>query len=200
MYGGRGELAKLNYMDIKQMLDRQIVQNRKGTLTDGEIRSLVKERHDQRMEDKLNSATVEMELKAIKNKLQTYNVEQLGDIPVEREDGTMRIMVCQMGGCVSKESREFKIVATETLIRKYDIYLCIFMELNFNWMTVNSSTNLASWFRKEERNLHLVTSHNTQEIDQVFGKHQTGGMGMVCRHEFLQYARNPSSDPRGLGR
>jgi hypothetical protein len=71
-----------------------------------------------RKEDKLNSATVEMELKAMEEKLRTYNEEQLGDIPVEREDGTMRIMVCQMGGCVSKESREFKIAATERIIRK----------------------------------------------------------------------------------
>jgi hypothetical protein len=69
MYGGRGKLAKLNYMDIKQMLDRQIVQNKKGTLMEREIRSLVKEWHDQRTEDKLNSATVEMELKAMKKKL-----------------------------------------------------------------------------------------------------------------------------------
>ena len=69
MYGGRGKLAKLNYMDIKQMLNRQIVQNKKETLTDRQIRSLVKDWHDQRMEDKLNSATVEMELKAMKKKL-----------------------------------------------------------------------------------------------------------------------------------
>jgi hypothetical protein len=105
-----------------------------------------------------------------------------------------------MGGCVSKESREFKIAATERLIRKYDINHCIFMELNFNWMTVNSSANLASWFHKEEHNLCLVTSHNTQEIDQVFGRHQPEGTGMVCRREFLQYARKPSRDPGGLGR
>jgi hypothetical protein len=65
---------------------------------------------------------------------------------------------------------------------------------------VSSSANLASWFREEERNLRLVTSHNTQEIDQVFGRHQPGRMGMVCQHEFLQYARKPSRDPRGLGR
>jgi hypothetical protein len=161
---------------------------------------LVKEWHDQRMEDKLNSATVEMELKAMEKKLWTYNVEQLGDIPVKREDKTMRIMVCQMGGCVSKESREFKIAAMKRLNRKCNIDLCVFMELNFDWRTVNSSANLASWFHKEERDLRLVTSHNTQEIDQVFGKHQTGGTGMVCQHEFLQYARTPSRDPRGLGR
>jgi hypothetical protein len=73
-----------------------------------------------------------MELKAMENKLQTYNVEQLGGIPVEREDGIMRIMVCQMVGCVSKESREFKIVATERLLKKYNINLCVFMKLNFN--------------------------------------------------------------------
>jgi hypothetical protein len=94
MYEGRRKCAKLNYMDIKQMLDRRVVQNKKGTLTEGEIRSLVKEWHDQRTEDKLNSATVEMKLKAMEKKLRTYNVEQLGDIPVKREDGTMRIMVC----------------------------------------------------------------------------------------------------------
>ena len=147
---------------------------------DGETRSLVKEWQDQRTEDELNSATVEMELKATEKKLWTYNVEQLGDIPVKREDGTMRIMVYQMGGCVSKESREFKIAATERLIRKYNINLCVFMELNFNWMTVNSSANLASWFHEEEHDLRFVTLHNTQEVDQVFGRHQPGGTGMVC--------------------
>ncbi len=136
----------------------------------------------------------------MENKLRTYNVEQLGDIPVKREDGIMRIMVCQMVGCVSKESREFKIAATERLLKKYNINLCVFMKLNFNWMTVKSSANLACWFCKEERNLCLVTSHNTQEKDQVFGRHQPGGTGMVCQHEFLQYARKPSRDPRGLGR
>ncbi len=46
----------------------------------------------------------------------------------------------------------------------------------------------------------MVTAHNTTEFDELFGKHQPGGTGMVCRHEFAQYARDPSVDPRGLGR
>jgi hypothetical protein len=58
-----------------------------------------------------------------------------------------------MGGCASRETREIKIVATEQLIRKYDISFCAFMELNFNWTKVNSSTNLASWFHEEEHEL-----------------------------------------------
>ncbi len=74
------------------------------------------------------------------------------------------------------------------------------MELNFNWTKVNSSANLASWFQEEERELHSVTAHNKREFDNIFGKHQPGGTGLVCRHKFLQYAKKPSIDPRGLGR
>ena len=56
----------------------------------------------------------------------------------------MRILVSQMGGCASAKSREIKILATKDLIRQYDINLCAFMELNFDWTKVNSSANLAS--------------------------------------------------------
>jgi hypothetical protein len=45
-----------------------------------------------------------------------------------------------------------------------------------------------------------MTSHNTQEQDDILLKHQPGGMGMVCQSKYLQYAQKPSVDPRGLGR
>jgi hypothetical protein len=38
--------AKLNYMDIKQILDRKTIENKQGTLTMGEIQLLVQEIHD----------------------------------------------------------------------------------------------------------------------------------------------------------
>jgi hypothetical protein len=138
-----------------------------------------------------------MERKAMEKKLTKYNVEQLGEMPIKREDSTMRVLVSQMGGCASKETREIKIAATERLIRKNDIKVCAFMELNFNWSKVNSSANLASWFQEEERELCSVTANNKTEIDEVFGEHQPGGTGLVCRHEFLQYAKSSSIDPRG---
>ncbi len=141
-----------------------------------------------------------METKSMEKKFRKYNMEQLGEIPLEWEDGTMQIVVCQTGGCASAEAREFKIASTEKLIPKYNINLCLFMELNFNWSKVNSSANLASWFREEKREMCCTTAHKTQEFDELFGRHQLGGVGMVCRHEFLQYARLPSADPRGLGR
>jgi hypothetical protein len=147
-------------MEIKNMLDRQQALNKKRTLTDGEIKLLVKEWHDKRAEEDLNALTVSMEMKAMEKKLMKYNVEQLGEMPIEREDGTMRVLVSQMCGCASMEMREIKIAATEWLIHKYDINVCAFMELNFNWSKVNSSANLASWFQEDKRKLRSVTTHD----------------------------------------
>jgi hypothetical protein len=52
-------------------------------------------------------------MEAMQKKIKQYNVAQLGELPQEREDGTMRILVCQIGGCTSAETRETKIAATE---------------------------------------------------------------------------------------
>ena len=141
----------------------------------------------------------EKEMVAMQKKIQRYNVEQLGRIPMEREDGTMRIIVCQMGVCAIIKTKEIKISATERLIRKYNINLCQFMELNYNWAKVNSSANLASWFMEDERKTRCIVAHNTKEDDTLFGKNQPGGTGMLCRHKYLQYPQQPTADPRGLG-
>jgi hypothetical protein len=47
MCARKGNLAKLNYMEIKQLIDRKVIENKKGTPTQGEIRQLVKDLHDQ---------------------------------------------------------------------------------------------------------------------------------------------------------
>ena len=81
---------------------------------------MVQEWHNRWTEAELDQATVDMESKAMATKLQKYNVEHLGDIHTEREDGTMRVLVSQMGGCASKEIREIKMAATEKLFRALD--------------------------------------------------------------------------------
>jgi hypothetical protein len=97
------------------MMDRRLAQHNQGKLTDTEIKGLVKDWHDQRREGDLNQAVVDREMKTMEAKLAKYNVDQLGEIPIERENGTMKIMVCQMGGCVGKEVREIKMSTTENL-------------------------------------------------------------------------------------
>ena len=101
---------------IKQIMDRRSNQQKKSKLTDAEIKGLVKEWNDQRSEGDLNTAVVDREMKIMEAKLEKYNVDQLGEIPIEREDGTMRIIVCQMGGCAGKEVREIKMSIMEKFI------------------------------------------------------------------------------------
>ena len=48
----------LNYIDVKQLLERHQLNNKKGKLTDGDIKLLVKDWHDQRAEEDLNQTTV----------------------------------------------------------------------------------------------------------------------------------------------
>ena len=107
----------MNYIEIKNLIERRTLANKKGKLTDEEIKSLVKEWHDHRAEGELNQETVEREIRAMEKTVANYNVEQLGSIPVEREDGAMRILVCQMGGMASPEARAIKIAATRRLIK-----------------------------------------------------------------------------------
>jgi hypothetical protein len=199
MCARKGNLAKLNYMLIKQLIDRKVVENKWGTLTQREIQNLVQELHDRQQESELEQGTAKKEMGAMQKKIQCYNIEQLGRIPKERDNGTMRILVCLMGGCTSVKMREIKILAIERLIRKYDINFCLFMELNYNWAKVNSSANLASWFMDDEHEMRCIMAHNTKEDDTLFGKQQPGGTGMLCQHEYLQYAQWPTANLRGLG-
>jgi hypothetical protein len=58
--------------------------------------------------------------------------------------------------------------------------LVVFVELNFNWSKVNSSSNLASWLHQEDRETRSVTAHITQKQGNNLSKHQPSGTGMVC--------------------
>jgi len=176
-------------------MDKRLVQQKKGLLTDAEIQKLVTEWQDECGEADLDQATIDREAKTIEEKLNKYNVPTLGEASTRQEDGSFWILVCEMGGCSGKEVRELKIAAMERLINKYEVHLSAFMELNYNWVTVASLANLASWFHHEEREVRSAAAHNHHETAT---RHQPGGTGMVCRHKFLQYARKPSHEFPGL--
>ena len=89
---------------------------------------------------------MEREMKTMEKAVQEIGEPLLEHTPVQRVDGVMRVLACQMGGCASPEVREFKLAVVERLIKKYSINLCVFLQLNYNWSKINSSANLASWF------------------------------------------------------
>ena len=90
---GRGG-GTLNYIKIKQLTKRRHLNNKKGKLTDREINMLVKDWHDKRAEEDLNQTTVEMEMKAMERTLAQFNMEQLGNIPIQKEARMIMILVC----------------------------------------------------------------------------------------------------------
>jgi hypothetical protein len=56
-------------MDIKQIIDRKAAENKRGTLTMGEIKLLVHEIHDSREESELKPETREREMAAMQKKI-----------------------------------------------------------------------------------------------------------------------------------
>jgi hypothetical protein len=57
-------------MDIKQISDRKVTENKQGTLTNGEIQLLVKEIQDCRRGNKLDLGTAEREMAAMQKKIE----------------------------------------------------------------------------------------------------------------------------------
>jgi hypothetical protein len=70
MYGSKGKLTKLNCMAVKLPLDRRIVKNKRDSLTDRKIQTLVKEWHDRHLEGDLRQEKIEIETKSMKKKAQ----------------------------------------------------------------------------------------------------------------------------------
>ncbi len=70
-------------MDIRRIMDKRSVQQKKGLLTDAEIQKLVTEWQDEHGEADLNQATINREVKTIEEKLNKYNVPMLGEAPTQ---------------------------------------------------------------------------------------------------------------------
>ena len=76
-------------MDIRKIMDRRTVQQKKGLLLDAEIQHLVSEWKDEQCEADLNQATIDREVKTMEEKLQKYNVATLGEVPPGLPNGWM---------------------------------------------------------------------------------------------------------------
>jgi hypothetical protein len=61
----RKRKSQLNYMDIRKIMDKRLAQQKKGLLTDAEIKKLVTEWQDERGEEDLKQATIDREVRAM---------------------------------------------------------------------------------------------------------------------------------------
>ena len=111
----RKKKSQLNYLDIRGIMERRLVLLKKGLLMDMYIRKLITEWQDEWEESELDRAMIDREIKTMEWKLDKYNVPPLGDIPTRWDNGSFRILVCQMSGCSGREIREQTIAITERL-------------------------------------------------------------------------------------
>jgi hypothetical protein len=65
-------------MDIRKIMNRRAVQQKKGLLSDPEIQKLVMKWQDVQGEAELDQATINREVKTMEAKLNKYNVPALG--------------------------------------------------------------------------------------------------------------------------
>ena len=68
-------------MDIRKIMDKWLVQQKKGLLTEAEIQKLATEWQDECGKEDLDQATIDREVKTMEEKLNKYNVPTLGEVP-----------------------------------------------------------------------------------------------------------------------
>ena len=107
-------------------MDRQLVQQKKGLLTDHEIKKIVKHWEDNSIEEDLDPQVIQKKIKKLERKFMKFNVSLLGSLPEEKEDGTCRVVYCQFNNYSSREVCQVKIGAVQQLNKKYDVDIDVF--------------------------------------------------------------------------
>ena len=82
------------------------------------------------------------------------------------------------------------------LSKKNEVDGIIAIDLGYNWSTVASSKNFASWVGVN-RETRSFTSHNIH--DPRTSEHPQGGTDIMLSNEILQFAKKPTGDVRKLG-
>ena len=134
----------MSYEDIRGLMDKRLAMQKKGLLTDREIKKIVDKWRDDREEDELGQKIIEQEVTRLEKKFQQYNVPWVGHMPESREDGNCRIMHCQLNSCSGKEIRELKVERIMKLKRRYDVNITAMAEIGFRFDAVESSRSLAT--------------------------------------------------------
>ena len=119
----------------------------------------------------------------------------IGQVPAIRDSGSIRFMMCQLGGCSTIDTKLVKSQLLNNHQQRYDVNCTGLIEINRNWGK-DRGGHLSSWFRDGESK--AISSHNSHK-SELISLHQPGGTGLVCRGEIIQYAKQWEKDFRHLG-
>ena len=75
--GGNDQVPRMSDNDIKQIMERRLVQQKKGLLYAREIQVIVKDWEDKKKEEELGKKITGKEVKKLKKKFKRYNVAMI---------------------------------------------------------------------------------------------------------------------------
>ena len=145
----------------------------------------------------LDTHIAEIEAANLAKHYHRWHVDRLGTMATPRPDGVFRILGGQLNSASSTEVRSRKVKDVVGLINEWEVQAGCLSEVGVNWSSYPSSANLASWFREEIQDIKTHTAHNKHEN---VAHHQPGGTATFACRELTRYAKERTTDSRGLGR
>ena len=188
---GHGKLNKVAYVRVKDMIERKLAHQKRGMPNEYECREMAKELEEDRNEKALDSVTIENEIRRFAERMEKYNTEPVGSMTETRQDGTFRIMFCQLNGAATKAIRDQKIRGMNYLAKKYDVGVRMFNEHGCNMDNAQKGQNFANWIQIGEENRCIVSYNKNDSCSKTL--HQPGGTGIYVSGEMVQYVKNMKS-------
>ena len=170
---GHGKQNRATYKRVKEMIEKKLAHQKRGMPDDYECREMVENMRDDRNEKALDSVAIENEIRRLSERIDKYNTEPVGSMTEARQDGTLRIMFCQMNGAATKAIRDQKIRGVNYLASKYDVGVRMFNEHGCNMDNAQKGQNFSDWIQIGEE-CRCIVSYNKNDscsktlIDRYF--------------------------------
>ena len=110
----------MTYLDMKCIIERKLAHQKKGFLSEQEVRESVNEFQDLRSEEELDATIVKDEIERFNRRMVQYNNDPVGNMSSEKEEGRLRFLFCQTNNMSSTPVRQLKIQGIKYLEGVYD--------------------------------------------------------------------------------
>ena len=193
-------LPRLAFEDVKDIMERNLAQRKRG-LSDHDIKAMVsKWRQDREELGELDYEVVEAEVRHLESRFEKMNVPRVGGLSATKRNGVFRWMNCQVNGLASKDARERKIREILHLKNKFELNGVSLQEVGLNFRSLPSSQTLHSFFSGAREEMRSASGYNEHIPRGIRKRHLQGGCSVLVFDELLQYTHEPQHDFRGLGR
>ena len=165
-----GKKGRMTYCDMKSIIERRLAYQKRGFLSEEEIRNSVTEFRNLRSETELDPVVVRDEIERFNRRMKQYSNDPVGNMSEDKEVGRVRFLFCQTNNMSTKQVREVKIKGIQYLERKYDTDATFLNEHGCNLMFAPRGDSLERWMGDEGR-ARSVMAFNTNDSEVVKSMH-----------------------------